>query len=992
MYFKSLASIVAIASFLSLSEANNLDCACGYLDPVTGDLWTDSTIVYFNETESADFRSSQDFVAQNYVNQYESGFDVIYRQAASPENVQFNSSDNALQLVVEPSTKDHLVRGGGIISKRRDIQYGSFRAFLQPPQTNMGGGSALSMIYYFNESEAIHVNLMNTNNAETAQLSWRVQLPRETLEPVRTNFTTLDRANNRAWEIQEYRFDWTEKMIKFTTGLNETTQWNITETGGHHIPSLPGAAIFKHWSTGSESNEQGPPEDHTVGAWVGYIRIFFNSTITSTHDTFDAQCKILGTPVCSTDNHTLRNSTLYPEESTQKWTQYKTYYVAPKWAVYGNILTGVMFGLLVAHALVRRAIRHFAIPKSQRPVHPPAYAFKLDRYALHGELTRDMRKHDKKAARVEKKRNRNSRTKSRLIESDLATIASQDNDSVAGTSLRGFSALSKNKSALLISKNIPTMYYAKPASLHGGREDQNKIIEEEDEDEYEDDDSLESPTTSRPGSPSEESQYTDLRRGSDETDDRSFMSVPVFAAAPMERKKSVMQKLEVRSKGFAKWFGFFDSGDDEKAFEGILAARSDHIEHLDGLRGLACFMVSLVHFALTFYPAWIEDTAPRHYGWETWIRKIISPFWLNANFGIAIFFILSSRLIGARYLKGGSLQDLAGSTFRRLPRLAFPVLCAVLLEYFLIGVGATEWLIHLPSVSWSSWPYVKEFPNPGWFLNEVIALLFVKPPNLPSIIYNYCTGVLWTIPISLQMSWLIFLGVIVIREIKTPWKRFGYYAFCIVNSWYALDWGAYFWVGLAICDLDTTYKYRYWFTRQWRSWLAVLSVWLIVLAAMGTQWAQQSSYVRFPTWENGIHPNLYTGMPIAYDPQHRYPAFNLPQGYSLFAATGVILLCDLSSLFQTVFSWRPLRALGYYSYSMYLLHGVVFWTWGSWLAVTLSVKGVVYWLNISIVFFTSYFLLFVAVYFWTPFADVFAQYLSTAVWRYAQGRSFFATM
>lgn len=55
--------------------------------------------------------------------------------------------------------------------------------------------------------------------------------------------------------------------------------------------------------------------------------------------------------------------------------------------------------------------------------------------------------------------------------------------------------------------------------------------------------------------------------------------------------------------------------------------------------------------------------------------------------------------------------------------------------------------------------------------------MYLIPNAAPQITFNYCTGVLWTIPVQLQGSWLVLLGVIVIREIKTPWKRFGYYIF-----------------------------------------------------------------------------------------------------------------------------------------------------------------------------------------------------------------------
>lgn len=49
---------------------NNTDCSCGYYDASTKNLFTDSIIVYFNETTSLNFTG---FEGQTYKNPYEKG-------------------------------------------------------------------------------------------------------------------------------------------------------------------------------------------------------------------------------------------------------------------------------------------------------------------------------------------------------------------------------------------------------------------------------------------------------------------------------------------------------------------------------------------------------------------------------------------------------------------------------------------------------------------------------------------------------------------------------------------------------------------------------------------------------------------------------------------------------------------------------------------------------------------------------------------------------
>jgi peptidoglycan/LPS O-acetylase OafA/YrhL len=211
-------------------------------------------------------------------------------------------------------------------------------------------------------------------------------------------------------------------------------------------------------------------------------------------------------------------------------------------------------------------------------------------------------------------------------------------------------------------------------------------------------------------------------------------------------------------------------------------------------------------------------------------------------------------------------------------------------------------------------------------------------------------------------------------------------------SWYALNWGAYFWLGLAISDLDFTYKYRQWFVRPARHYATISALVGIFAVFMSTQYVMQVSYFNLPTFEHAIHPDVLTGLPIGQTERYGFPEFMYPQVHSLFAATALLLLCDLSSWFQAVLRVKFLRVLGFYSYSIYLLHGLVFWSYGAWVTVQLSARGMPYWANQLIVFTTSYLLLAVSVMLWTPFADVFAMKLGTALWRWAQGRAHYATI
>lgn len=106
----SFLSLVCLVHFVNAKNVS--DCSCGYLDPTSGELFTDSIIVYLNETSNI---STTDFIAEQFSHPYEKSWNSIYRAGAALENLAVNNVDNftALELSIDPATSDHLVVGCG---------------------------------------------------------------------------------------------------------------------------------------------------------------------------------------------------------------------------------------------------------------------------------------------------------------------------------------------------------------------------------------------------------------------------------------------------------------------------------------------------------------------------------------------------------------------------------------------------------------------------------------------------------------------------------------------------------------------------------------------------------------------------------------------------------------------------------------------------------------------------------------------------------------
>ncbi|APA09509.1 hypothetical protein SS1G_12320 [Sclerotinia sclerotiorum 1980 UF-70] len=396
-------SVYAQSSLSAPIFSSNDDCSCGYYDIVNGNLFTESLIVYFNETDTL----SDDIILQSYENRYEKSssldriqldiqdlrnlwvlrlpypsrtnkkdYNSIFRQGSNPTNVNFlNSSlftdDNdeswslpssgsrssrqissnsphqnvsstigrggensstandpisssspsgrpftsSLKLSVDPPNGDHLVTGGGIRTVRQDIKYGSARAHLR--LSNQGvGATSLSMMFRYNDTESMEINIMNTNQNSTSWVTSLVHL--EFSDPsLGTKFSTFAGKNISLYDYNEFRLDWTESEVNWCIG---SALVRSISKKNDSVPSTPSPFFIKHWSTGNPYSMQGPPISIS-DANIGWIRLFFNSSLMNStdHANFDAQCNL--TVACSMDDTTRRGSSPFPSAASDPWEQ-----------------------------------------------------------------------------------------------------------------------------------------------------------------------------------------------------------------------------------------------------------------------------------------------------------------------------------------------------------------------------------------------------------------------------------------------------------------------------------------------------------------------------------------------------------------------------------------------------------------------------------------------------------------------------------------------
>lgn len=114
------------------------------------------------------------------------------------------------------------------------------------------------------------------------------------------------------------------------------------------------------------------------------------------------------------------------------------------------------------------------------------------------------------------------------------------------------------------------------------------------------------------------------------------------------------------------------------------------IESLEGLRGLAAFVVVLFHFFSIYFPALVNGT-PDQVMTKSGMELIISTSPLNivynGSFSVYVFFVLSGYVLSYKFFRTGDNEVITASAFKRYFRLVIPVVFSVLCMYVIYALN-----------------------------------------------------------------------------------------------------------------------------------------------------------------------------------------------------------------------------------------------------------------------------------------------------------------
>ncbi len=268
--------------------------------------------------------------------------------------------------------------------------------------------------------------------------------------------------------------------------------------------------------------------------------------------------------------------------------------------------------------------------------------------------------------------------------------------------------------------------------------------------------------------------------------------------------------------------------------------RSDHLDFVTGLRGLAAFFVLLSH---VWYEIWPAVAPPYGYGRHPEGATGLLTGWLYyGHFGVVVFIVLSGFCLmlpvlgNGGSLRGGAAGFLARRAWRILPPYYAAMILALLMIWLWIGARTgTQWDISIPVTSTG-------------ILSHLLLLQDVVEPTQ----INY---VFWSIAVEVHL-YLLFPALV------WAWRRFGAVpttaASCgavygVILLLEALDWRevppafvglcAYFVFGMAAADRFVRMRARGGGDRlPWSRISLMLALILVVLCAV---WGREVAERRF---------------------------------------------------------------------------------------------------------------------------------------------------
>ncbi len=368
------------------------------------------------------------------------------------------------------------------------------------------------------------------------------------------------------------------------------------------------------------------------------------------------------------------------------------------------------------------------------------------------------------------------------------------------------------------------------------------------------------------------------------------------------------------------------------------------VAYLDGIRGAAAFGVYLHHFCLIFFTAFFtfDVKASLVGGLDNRYGHSVFSFLTNGHFFVCIFFVLSGYVLSRKYFHDNKLETLISAAQRRYIRLFVPVGIALILSYVLLkcGLYGNKKVADMTNSQW-------------WFGGMWNGVTYPTRALFESFFFNTMLNgdgrldtTLWTLSVELMGSYFVFAFLMFTHNTRNR----GFSLAMVMLACYAtshfhtLD----FLLGIALNYSEKSIDYKKMpFVR--RIGVVVMLVVACVLGSMPTTFLFEGTLFERLTFIFGEHNRQFAhpigGFLLVY-------AFTLSPGLQKIGSLGIF------------------RFLGRISFSLYVLHPLVFGTATCWIFTHVR-SGPAYLQAVTITFIGTTVVLIGISYLYTKYIDDF---------------------
>jgi len=316
------------------------------------------------------------------------------------------------------------------------------------------------------------------------------------------------------------------------------------------------------------------------------------------------------------------------------------------------------------------------------------------------------------------------------------------------------------------------------------------------------------------------------------------------------------------------------------------------------MRGMAALIVVVSHFFQLFLPATLlSGQNLEHTKFEAMIRSNPLNFFYNGNFSVCLFFILSGYVLSVRFFQTKDETFFYKTAIKRYPRLAIPAFVSVFIG-FLISASHLSFFDNIQPITATLMknPFEQQLSMIDTFYHGFILNFFHYEST-----YN---PVLWTMTYELLGSFLVFALLWAVGK-----HAIRYVVYLVLIGFFIQSYYLAFILGILLSDITHSSFFQQFQTKKHPVLFSIITI-------------------------AGIYFSTYPYVDVQhtiYEPLRVFgETFPYLSFYHILGAFCLFTVVLVSNVCQRFFSHPICTYIGKLSFSLYLIHFSILFTFSSY--------------------------------------------------------------